>query len=280
MTSAVAVVNTGPAVAVQGNFNPFEAYAEAANTSRIVGDLLKFSKGDYSAGQSGDEVPEGTQLAANMGEFYVGWVKWVDGKPAEQMMGRIADGYVPQRRSDLGDHDKGQWEVDAISGQARDPWQITNYLVMMDPKSGSSTRSPQARRVALGRSASWRACTARTCARRLTSIRSWRSTSTNTSTRTRAFGIIKTPKFDVVGWVDKSIFDVAMAAAAAGGEEEAPFKEAPAPVKGKGAKISITRRHEGRRSPSTIRLSSERVSFDMKASVLCRPRSRLGLDTR
>jgi hypothetical protein len=239
MTTAVAVANTGSAVAVAGNYNPFEAYAEAANTSRIVGDLLKFSKGDYTAGQNGDEVAIGTQVAANMGEFYVGWVKWVDGKPAEQMMGKIGDGYVPARRSELGDHDKDLWEVDD-NGQQRDPWQVTNYLVMMDPKSGklyTFTASSKGGLGALGKLAGLYGKNMRSMPDKypLVALNVDKYKHPN-----KAFGIIKTPKLDVVGWVDKGIFEAAMAAAAADSSEDetAPFKEAPAP-KGKGAKVAV-----------------------------------------
>ena len=31
--------------------NPYESYANAMSTNRIVGELLKFAKGDYFAGQ-------------------------------------------------------------------------------------------------------------------------------------------------------------------------------------------------------------------------------------
>jgi hypothetical protein len=36
--------------------NPFEAYGNAMTNNRIVGQLLKFSKGDYLAGQDNTDA--------------------------------------------------------------------------------------------------------------------------------------------------------------------------------------------------------------------------------
>jgi hypothetical protein len=109
--------------------NPFEEYGNAA-TARggIEGTLLKFNKGDYLAGQEGEEVPLGTQFAARVDKLLVGWVCWQDNVPVDkQHMGLVADRYQPPRRNELGDLDKANWEINA-NGQAQDPWQLTNYL--------------------------------------------------------------------------------------------------------------------------------------------------------
>lgn len=111
--------------------NPYEAYAAAVNTRTIVGKILKFSKGDYTAGQHDEEVATGTRMVADMDELMVGWVKWSGGKPAEHRMGRVADAFQAPTRKDLGDLDKGEWETDD-KGEARDPWQFSNYLITMD----------------------------------------------------------------------------------------------------------------------------------------------------
>lgn len=115
--------------------NPFLSYGRATSQSTIVGELLKFSKGEWTAGKNDTEVPEGTEMVAIMDQLLTGWIKWVDGKPAEQEMGLVAEGYRPPRRSDLGDMDKDSWEVDQ-HGVPKDPWQLTNYLVMKDTASG------------------------------------------------------------------------------------------------------------------------------------------------
>jgi hypothetical protein len=110
--------------------NPFEAYADATNSRHIIGKLLKFNKGDYLAGQGSEEIMIGTEMVAVMDYLMVGWIKWVDNAPAEHIMGRVVDGYVPPRRAELGDNDQSMWEADD-RGDVRDPWQLSNYLVMV-----------------------------------------------------------------------------------------------------------------------------------------------------
>src|SRR5262249_11272580 len=113
--------------------NPFEVYGESANNQRIVGKLLKFSKGDYLAGQDGEEVSIGTKFVAAMDTLTVGWIKWQHARPVEHRMGAIAEGYTPPPRSELGDTDEDKWDLDD-RGEPRDPWQFSNYLILLDPK--------------------------------------------------------------------------------------------------------------------------------------------------
>lgn len=115
--------------AVGGNY--FQAYGDQVSQRSIVGKLLKFSKGDFLVGENNDEMEEGTELVANMDELMVGWIRWADNKPTDQIMGRVSEGYQPPRRNELGDDDKNQWEIDE-QGQPRDPWQFSNYLIMKE----------------------------------------------------------------------------------------------------------------------------------------------------
>lgn len=120
----------GTAITVPGNGNAFEAYGNAVSQKSIVGDILKFTKfGEFVAGQDEQEMPEGKRLIANMDELLTGWVRWEDNKPTDQIMGRVADGHMPARRSEMGDTDEDLWEKDD-EGRPRDPWQKTNYLVL------------------------------------------------------------------------------------------------------------------------------------------------------
>lgn len=119
-----ALVNPG------GNY--FQNYGDAVSQKSIVGKLLKFSKGDYLAGENDDEIAEGTKFVANMDELMVGWIRWADNKPTDQIMGRIAEGYQAPKRHELGDNDKSQWETDE-QGRERDPWQFSNYLILKTP---------------------------------------------------------------------------------------------------------------------------------------------------
>jgi hypothetical protein len=125
MEDSKAVANIGP--------NPFEAYGNATVNNHIVGQLLKFSKGDYLAGQDNTEIPPGTKLAAIMDQLMVGWIKWQGNKPVDHVMGLVASGYVPPKRAELGDDDDETWETDD-TGKRRDPWQYSNYLIVVDQK--------------------------------------------------------------------------------------------------------------------------------------------------
>jgi hypothetical protein len=44
--------------------NPFTAYGEAATHRNIVGELLKFSKGDWLVGQDNEDFPAGRRRQA------------------------------------------------------------------------------------------------------------------------------------------------------------------------------------------------------------------------
>lgn len=122
--------STSLATAQERNY--FEQYGDQASQRNLVGQLLKFSKGDWLAGEDSDEVPVGTKLVAIMDQVMVGWVKWRDNRPEQQHMGLIVEGFQPPRRSDLGDTNDSDWELDD-RGQPRDPWQFTNYVVMKEP---------------------------------------------------------------------------------------------------------------------------------------------------
>lgn len=117
-----------PATAPRSD-NPFSAYAESQQSTFIVGKLLKFTKGDYTAGERGTPIPTGTRFVMNMDSLLVGWVRWEDSKPQEQIMGRIVDGFQQPPRNALGDQDKELWELDA-DGNPRDPWQKGNYVLL------------------------------------------------------------------------------------------------------------------------------------------------------
>ena len=123
--------------------NPFLSYGNAVSSRTIVGKLLKFSKGDFVAGMQDEEIAVGTQLVAVMPELLVGWTKWRDNRPADQVMGKISDGYVPPKRKDLGDLDETDWEI-GDDGRRRDPWAYTNYLILIEPAKDpvTSKKSP------------------------------------------------------------------------------------------------------------------------------------------
>lgn len=82
---------------VPSGSNPFEEIGNQA-ARRIIGQLLKFSKGDYLYGAENDELPMGSKLIANMDQLLRGWIKWQENKPVEQVMGLVSEGFkIPKR---------------------------------------------------------------------------------------------------------------------------------------------------------------------------------------
>jgi len=116
-----------PANERAGNY--YESYGQQASQRNIVGDLLRFNKGDYLYGQNDEVLDEGTEVIVDMNTLTVGWQKWLDKKPADADMGLVNEGFQAKRRKELGDLDEAEWEVDD-DGVARDPWQFTNMVVM------------------------------------------------------------------------------------------------------------------------------------------------------
>jgi hypothetical protein len=116
--------------------NFFEKYGEAATQRNIIGRLLKFNKfGEFRAGQDEQEIPRGTALIAYMNTLAIGYVRWQDARPAEIIMGPVGEGFVPPRREELGHTDQSYWET-FDDGRPRDPWQLSNSLVLLDTESG------------------------------------------------------------------------------------------------------------------------------------------------
>jgi hypothetical protein len=114
-----------------------EAFLKAASEmqSQALGTLLKFSKGKYFIGD--DEVT-GQERIAHVPAAVYGFVKFWDGKPVAQRIGRIADGFQLPDRDDLGDNDKKEWQRDS-TGKEKDPWSKQYYVPMEDIDSGEIT---------------------------------------------------------------------------------------------------------------------------------------------
>jgi hypothetical protein len=96
----------------------------------IVGDLLKFAKGDWVAGRDSEKIADGTELVAVLPGMVDGWQRWEDNRPVEQIMGLLVEGFVPPERSTLSHNDKNVWAIDSGNGKPRDPWQPTIYMPM------------------------------------------------------------------------------------------------------------------------------------------------------
>jgi hypothetical protein len=203
--------NENTALAVIGDEDPFADYANAVAPRNIIGTLLKFSKGDYLAGEEGAPVPTSTIMTANVAELLVGWVRWSENKPTDHIMLRVADGKAAPKRADLGDLDKDKWEVDN-HGEPRDPWQFTNYLPLLNESGELFTFMTASRG---GISAIGELCWRYSQHRKrhpdvlpliALNIDSYQH-------KVKEYGRIKIPRFTPAGWEPKSKFDAALAAA-------------------------------------------------------------------
>jgi len=199
------IVNRGATAVATPAANPFTAYGEQASQKSIVGSLLKFSKGDFLAGQEEEEVPVGTTFIANMDELLAGWIRWESNRPTDQIMGKVSDGYQAPRRSELGDRDDTDWEVDN-NGKPRDPWQFSNYLLLKGDGDGelyTFTTSSKGGLNALGD-----LCKAygKAMAQRPNEYPVIAVGVDSYDHPNRSFGRIKVPTFKITGWVSKAVF--------------------------------------------------------------------------
>lgn len=190
--------------------NPFTAYGSSMSGSRsIIGKLLKFTKGDYTAGQENEEVAENTRLVANMDTFLIGWQKWLDDKPSGEEMGLLKDSYTPPRRDELGDTDQEKWGV-GPDGNVRDPWQFTNRVILKKP--GKSKNGEGLFTFITGSRGGIGAMT-RLCQAYGEEMRAHPDENPVVTLGVGSyvhsdFGKIKFPIFSIVGWEKKALFEV------------------------------------------------------------------------
>lgn len=210
-------------MAVIGDEDPFSAYADAIAPRNIVGTLLKFSKGDYLAGEEAAPVPTGTVMTANVRELLVRYVLWADNKPAEQIMFRVADGKPVPKRNELGHTDQDKWEVDS-RGERRDPWQFTNYLPLLAESGELFTFTTSSRG---GISAIGELCRRYSQHhKRHPNVLPMIALDVDSyQHKTKEYGRIKFPKFTPAGWAPKATFDAALAAAGFAVAEDAPAEK-------------------------------------------------------
>jgi hypothetical protein len=93
---------------------------------------LGYAKGDWQLGRDKLRV-NGTQWTARPDWLVRGWMFWWDGRILAYKIGYAIDGYVPPDRSELGYHDRDQWDVWC---KGRDPWQHGWSLPLYGPVSG------------------------------------------------------------------------------------------------------------------------------------------------
>jgi hypothetical protein len=200
MSSVVTQGVAGAVGAATENF--FLKYGSAAGSGQSVGTFLKFTKfGEYRHGQYDDALPLGTKLVVYMIAFFIGWTRWESNRPAERIMGPLAEGFVPPKRADLGHLDQAQWERDG-DGRARDPWQFTNTVVFKavdnDETFYTFSTASKGGISALGRLALEYGNRIRTKPDEAPVIELARDSYQHPN---KAYGEIRVPVFNVVGWV-------------------------------------------------------------------------------
>jgi hypothetical protein len=191
--------------------NYFTEYARiAAGGGNIVGMLLKFSKGDWVAGQDNEEMEKGTRLIANMEALLVGWQRWEDARPAEQIMGPLVEGFRPPPRSELSFNDPKEWEQDESTGKPRDPWVYTHLMLMKAPgKKGqlyTFTTNSAGGKTAIGKLAGAYGLEMRERPDEFPIVELQAGSYPH---RDPSIGRVKVPEFELVGWAKKSEFDEA-----------------------------------------------------------------------
>jgi len=117
---------TKPGEVVTAQANPW-LQVGGALAAHLGERRVKFSKqGDYALNDV-DQVPIGTKCVAHVNELEFGYIKWRDNAVVDRRGGRVADGYVPPPRAELGDLDQSEWELEP-GGKPRDPWQFQGSL--------------------------------------------------------------------------------------------------------------------------------------------------------
>jgi hypothetical protein len=193
------------ALATIHDVDPFLAYADAVRPQHIIGKLLKHSKGEYFASEDSEVIPLGTKMVAALDLLTLGFVHWSNGKPDEHRMTLVADGVPPPRRSELGDADPAQWEEKDAKGEPRDPWQLTQYLPMVDETQETFTFSTSSRG-GIGAIATLARQYARGRAAHPNDFPVVELRVDAYQHSNSAYGRIKVPELTVVGWEPKSTF--------------------------------------------------------------------------
>jgi hypothetical protein len=120
--------NSSTAVAVHGA-DPFSSYGARVGQTGL---FLTFKNGEFLAGQNAEEIAIGTRLAANVAGLRIGWKRWFGGQVTDDLLVPLVEQQPLQPRNTLGDLDQQLWERDEKTKVPRDPWQLTNELIMVD----------------------------------------------------------------------------------------------------------------------------------------------------
>ena len=239
MSNVPTTQTNGGAVAAADDYNPYAAYAEQATGG--ARNIIKFRKGRFFYGQDDIEIPLGTRLIANMPCAKVGWVRWWDGKPTDEVMVLIGDGVAPPRRNELGDEDRGLWETDD-RGDPKDPWQFTNHLPLKGPETGEEFLFATSTRGGIGAIGAFAKDYGTAYRQKPGKLPVIELQASDYAHPNKAYGRVDVPVFDLVDWVEE--VDLL-----SGQEGDQPRDEpATEPERATGASNSANRTGAGRRT--------------------------------
>jgi hypothetical protein len=118
-----------------------ERLQQLARASASGDQLLKFTTGVWTIG--GTTVPEGYRFTLLPAQVVHYWVRFADGKFAEDLVQLVAEGGDTElrivrgkSREDLGHHDKALWEK-GTTGEPKDPWVYGYGLPMINNETGA-----------------------------------------------------------------------------------------------------------------------------------------------
>jgi hypothetical protein len=208
MSNTVTKYSNQSIAAYGGDRDPFEILADDMAPQTILGQLIRFSKGDYLAGQDGDPVATGTVFLAAIDHALGGYIHWDDKKPDQQVMVPLATGAPLPQRYTLGDDDTSKWEL--VGNERRDPWQETFYLPLLsaDDELYTFTTSSGGGRTAIGK------LFREYGRRRRTGADEYPLVALSVEEyQHREYGRIKKPAFAVADWEPRTRFLDALAAA-------------------------------------------------------------------
>src|SRR5262249_40637837 len=102
------------------------------NENVFRGTLLKCTHGHWTIGRDRAPMKPGLRLVATGTIHY--WAKWVDKRPADQIVRKSGE-RLPER-STLGDTDKSKWPI-GLNNEPQDVWQETRSVFFVDPETAN-----------------------------------------------------------------------------------------------------------------------------------------------
>jgi hypothetical protein len=111
--------------------DPFDAYLEQEGVTEVFFEgkfyTLNGQTGAWTCGK--EPINLAAPLLCNIAGVAVGWIRMLDKKIADRVLGFLSNGYLPPTREQLPDQDQNRWPLNQ-QGIKEDPWKKTIYLPM------------------------------------------------------------------------------------------------------------------------------------------------------